>query len=218
MLATVCGICFWESRVTREYEKGKSLEDLVCTIESVLSDNKNTVIESPKYILDKLTGKPREHDVVLTIKESHHEILVAIECKDRARPIGVPDVEGFYQKCVDTNIDQGVLVSTSGFYETAKKKASLLGIKCLMLSEIEDTNWLANDAIATFRTRTVTDISLSFDYSDNRPSEESLRESELFEHVLVYSPSRKELTEQDFKKIVEELDDEYFPLLSTERL
>ena len=60
---------------------GKSLEKLVFVLEKALSANDNVRIESPKKFRDKVTGQLREYDVVLTIKEKHHEVTVAIELR-----------------------------------------------------------------------------------------------------------------------------------------
>ena len=117
--------------------QGKSLEKLVANLERALADEKITAIDSPKFLIDRITSERREHDVVLTIQQAHHEVLVAIECRDRARPVGVPQVEAFNAKCLDTGVNQGIIVSSSGFYGTALKKAEHLGIRCLDIEEAE---------------------------------------------------------------------------------
>lgn len=122
--------------------KGKLLEQLVCSLEKALAQNKNVLVESPKRVPDKITGKKREHDVVLTIKQGHHQMMVAIECRDRSRPITVNQVEGFSKKCEHTGVNQGVIVSSSGFYNTAKEKADFLGIRCLDIEEVESFDWM----------------------------------------------------------------------------
>lgn len=75
--------------------KGNNLERLITAIKRTLSDVK---IESPKRLHDRTTGKLREHDVVLTVTQGHHSLLLAIECRDHARPITVNQIEAFYQK------------------------------------------------------------------------------------------------------------------------
>lgn len=52
---------------------GRALEKLVATIERVLTAKSGAVIiEAPKRIPDKVTGQPREHDIILTLREGHH--------------------------------------------------------------------------------------------------------------------------------------------------
>ncbi len=122
--------------------QGKALESLVSSLEKALAVNPNVAVNSPMRLKDRTTGKLREHDVVLELKEGHHSLLIAIECRDRSRPIGVPQVEAFGAKCQDTGISQGIIVSTMGFYNTARTKAEHLGIRCLDIEEVDNFDWL----------------------------------------------------------------------------
>jgi hypothetical protein len=116
---------------------------LVATLERVLSVNAgNVTIESPKKLPDRVTGQPREHDVVLTIRESHHTIVVAIECKDWSQPVGTEVVEAFITKCADTGVDKGIIVSPAGFTEPARQKAEYNGLRCLELERVESFDWI----------------------------------------------------------------------------
>lgn len=132
-------------------KSGRSLEKLVEQLEKILADQGNIFIESPKKLLDKENGEYREHDVVLTIKEHHHQVMIAIECRDRSRPITVNQVEGFWAKCQHTGINQGIIVSSNGFSKTARSKAAKLGIRCLALEEVSSFNWLLPKGITSFQ-------------------------------------------------------------------
>lgn len=101
---------------------------------------------------DKSTGRLREHDVVLTITSGHHTVLVAVECRDRSRPVGVTQLEGFAKKCQETGIGQGVVVSPRGFTKTAPAKARALGIRCLSLDQVNVLPWLLCEHIELYRT------------------------------------------------------------------
>jgi predicted helicase len=127
---------------------GKSLEQLVEVIEKAIAANQPLTIESPCRMRDKVTGRLREHDVVLHAKQGHHIIHVAIECRDRSRMVTVGQVEAFHQKCLHTGIDKGVIVSSKGFCATAVKKAEHLGIRCLTLAAAQNLTWLATDYVA----------------------------------------------------------------------
>lgn len=129
---------------------GKALETLIFELEKALSANENVKIESPKKFRDKVTGQLREHDVVITIKEKHHEIVVAIECRDRSRPVTVNQVEAFHTKLQHTGINQGILVSPKGFYSTARKKAEHLGIRCLDIEQVDKLPWVLAPGVQTF--------------------------------------------------------------------
>lgn len=120
---------------------GKALQVLVHAIESAVTGSPNVRVESPKRLRDKDTGRLREHDVVLTFTQAHHEFLLALECRDRTRPVGVPEVEAFYAKCLRTGIGRGVMVSSTGFRKTALEKAESYGIGCLELQDVTRYDW-----------------------------------------------------------------------------
>jgi len=124
---------------------GRSLEKLVAYLEKHFAGSDTVLVESPKRIIDKTTGKKREHDVVLTIKSGHHLIIVAVECRDRSRPVGVPQVEAFAKKCTETLVNKGVIVSPCGFTSTALIKSKALGIRCLSLDQVETLPWIIPD-------------------------------------------------------------------------
>jgi len=131
--------------------KGRSLERLVTVLETVLCGNEHTTIKSPLKLRDALTDQLREHDVALITKTGHHEIITAIECRDRSRPIGVDAVEQFAKKCEHTRVNHAVMVSAAGFRNTARKKAAALGIDCLDLDTAAQFNWIAAGSFQSYR-------------------------------------------------------------------
>jgi hypothetical protein len=140
---------------------GKSLEILVSSIERALGHNANVSVQSPAHLPDRITGEPREHDVLITITGSHHRSTIAIECRDRSRKITVNDLEGFWSKCQDTGADQGIVVSPKGFSKSAIAKAAHRSIRCLQLSEATSFNWLLASGI-TCLTRMVKHTNWTF--------------------------------------------------------
>jgi Restriction endonuclease len=90
----------------------------------------------------------REHDIVLTFLEGHHELSVALECRDRLRRVGVPDVEAFWAKCQRTGISLGIIVSAKGFTRTAISKANTQNIGCLSLDEVERFDWCQTPGVS----------------------------------------------------------------------
>src|SRR4051794_29899547 len=104
------------SKVDRvKHRPGIAFQDLVATLERVLSSQDGVDIATPCYLPDKDTGARREHDVVITRRHGHHLIRTALECKDTGRTVGVPQVEAFAKKCEKTGIHHPVIVSSSGF-------------------------------------------------------------------------------------------------------
>lgn len=160
-------------------KKGKSLERLITSIEKVLSYEKNVKVESPKRLTDRITGKLREHDVVLTVSQGHHLLTIAIECRDRSRPITVNQVEEFWMKCKDTGVDQGILVSSMGFYNTARKKADHYSIRCLDIEEVEQFDWLLAPGIHSITTK-------------------------IIHHHWFFSPEKDEIVEKENMEIIDQ--------------
>jgi hypothetical protein len=126
---------------------GTALEVLVHAIESLISGAPNVKVEARKRLPDKDTGRLREHDVVLTYTLAHHEFRLALECRDRSRPVGVPDVEAFHAKCLRTGVGRGVMVSSTGFRNTALTKADSYSIGCLKLEEVTAFDWGLTPAV-----------------------------------------------------------------------
>lgn len=118
------------------------MERLVASLEKALAHTGSARVESPKRLRDVTTGRLREHDVLITTQQGHHSVKIAIECRDRSRPITVNQVEGFWAKCQDTGVHQGIIVSSAGFCETARKKAEYRGVRCLGIEEVDSFNWL----------------------------------------------------------------------------
>lgn len=146
----------------RTSRPGRSLEKLVASIERVLGKMGNVQVDSPAFLSDRVTGEQREHDVLLTIRTSHHISLIALECRDRSRKVTVNEVEGFHAKCADTGVGQGVIVSPRGFTRNAIVKARHLGLRTLQLSDVERFNWLATAGIRDV-TRHIQHISWLFE-------------------------------------------------------
>lgn len=120
---------------------GANLERLVAAIERATHVASDVQVEPRKKLRDKDTGRPREHDVVLTFTLEHHSVLLAIECRDRSRKIGVPEVEAFNKKCERTGVHRGVMVSAIGFRKTALKKAAEMEIACRTLEQVDKFDW-----------------------------------------------------------------------------
>jgi hypothetical protein len=97
---------------------GQNLQLLVRAIEHAINAAPNITIESPKWLPNKDTGRLREHGVVLTFSFNHYSLMVALECRDRSRKVGVPDVEGFRNKCDRTGINRAIIISETGFTKT----------------------------------------------------------------------------------------------------
>jgi Restriction endonuclease len=129
---------------------GENLQRLVRALEQATNNHAHVKVESPKRLPDKDTGQLREHDVVLTFSLGHHTMLVALECRDRSRKVGVPAVEAFRHKCDRTGVHRGIIVSPLGFTKTALAKAEAWETGCLGLEEADRFNWCLAPGIEYF--------------------------------------------------------------------
>lgn len=134
-------------------QPGKNLERLVAALERVLAGSEATVEAPSRRLIDRDTGRRREHDVLITRDHGHYKTLTALECRDRNRPVGVPDVEAFADKCQATGVSLGIIVSASGFRESARQKAASRSITCMDLEEAESFDWLAIDSVSVHHRR-----------------------------------------------------------------
>lgn len=187
-------------------KKGKSLEKLVAHLEKILTKDKNATVESPKKIRDRVTKKLREHDVVITFVQGHHQLLIAIECRDRSRPITCEQIECFVTKCRDTEINQGIIVSSKGFYKTARQKALDYGIRCLDLEQVSSFNWLLALGINQIHRKTcnITWIANTEEELSEKPSNAVLADKEKNEISTDLLNKKAEENLRDF------LDKKYF--------
>lgn len=121
---------------------GHWFQDLVAALERHFADRPKVTVHSPLRLRDYHTKRMREHDVVLSQPDHHGTLLTAIECKDRSRKVGVPDIEAFSRKLEATGVHRGFIVSSSGFHDTARAKAAFYNIGCVDLSEVENLDWV----------------------------------------------------------------------------
>jgi hypothetical protein len=99
-----------------------------------------TVTES-KMLRDKETGAEREVDIVIESDIVGERITIGVECNAEARPASVEWVEQMRGKHQALPTDKVILVSRSGFYKNAIKKAELYGYSTISLGEAIAADW-----------------------------------------------------------------------------
>lgn len=169
--------------------RGRAFEILVHTIERADLASACARIESPAYLPDRDTGRRREHDIVIYQLVGSHEVLIALECRDQRRPVGVPAIEAFADKCMSTGISKAVMVSTSGFRQSALEKARSRSVQCLSLSEALHLEWCHCRSIEV-HTREISDVIVECQFDLPVP-----------EALISLCKDHVELTEQDLKEI-----------------
>lgn len=117
---------------------GELFEELVTWISKSLHAAEVTKNEKLK---DIHTGRKRQIDVVIRIKNGPTEILGIIEARDRSRPVGVDYIEEVYSKKTSVGADFSVIVSNKGFYKSAIEKAGKLGIRLFSLKDALAMDW-----------------------------------------------------------------------------
>lgn len=100
-------------------------------------------VSESKELPDKITGRPREVDVVVELVEDVDSITVGIEIKggETPRRASVDWVECMWGKHQTLPTDKLVLVAKGGFSQPAKEKASWLGVDTYTLEEALLLDW-----------------------------------------------------------------------------
>lgn len=123
--------------------EGRSLETLAHALETLTSADPRVTLASPGRLRDLASDQVREHDVLMTFVDGHHRVITGFECRDRTAAVGVPDVEAYAKKCQRTGVHQPVIVSATGFTDTALEAARLENVLLLALDEVDSLPWLA---------------------------------------------------------------------------
>jgi hypothetical protein len=135
-------------------QRTNPFQQLVHLIEYQLAPHGATVTESKEFI-DQVTGRKREVDIVIERESGIHRFVIGIECIDHKRPADAPWVERIASKHQDIGINKTIVVSRSGFYRPALRKATQRKIDAITLSEAEEADWVTYTSRLT-RLETIT--------------------------------------------------------------
>ena len=105
-------------------------------------DSSAEVTESA-MLTDRLTSKHVEVDIVVRQEVSGYPVVVSIECRAHKRPQGPGWIDEMVGKHQFLETSCLVLVSESGFTDSARTKAELLGVELLTFEEAIDSEWEA---------------------------------------------------------------------------
>lgn len=120
-------------------KRSTGFQQLVALIHASLHDG-GTLQESA-MMADKITGVEREVDVLISKEVSGYRVNIALEIVDRARKADSTWVESMCKKHEALATDKLVLVSRSGFYRPALKKAQFYGAETITLTQASQTDW-----------------------------------------------------------------------------
>jgi len=119
-------------------KKGKGFERIMGLIQETLKNSPNTHVLT-NYLIENVSGRKREIDILITTEVNGFDLKIAIECKDysNSRKVPVKEIEAFYSKCEQIrSINKKVVISSSGFQEGAVDSAQNFGIELMTTSEL----------------------------------------------------------------------------------
>jgi hypothetical protein len=117
-------------------------QKLVYAIERQLAPL-GAIVEESAMLPERVSGEPREVDILISLDEGHHKVRIGIECQDRSRPASKQWVEAIAKKHEELGINKTVLISSSGFYEAARRRAESLFIGIVDIEDIAKADWPA---------------------------------------------------------------------------
>lgn len=129
---------------------------MTAAIERSVATVDGTVVTPNAKVPERVTGKLRQVDVLVEIPVSGRQLRIAMEVRDFARPLSIPQVEGLIAKLTKLDVDKGAIVARSGFAESALAAVVAAGIDALTIKSVELPFWweatslhVAQDSIET---------------------------------------------------------------------
>lgn len=110
--------------------EGRQAELAVEALERVLQTGDEADVVSPGFLVDSVTGSPREFDVLVCRAGRFR----GVEVRDRSSVVEVGEIEALVTKAADVALDEAVCISTRGFGGPARIKAEYYGIACYVLT------------------------------------------------------------------------------------
>jgi hypothetical protein len=122
--------------------RSNDFQELIRFLETQLAPEGATVTES--VMLEPLDGgDPVEVDVLLKAPIGHHDLRVAIECRDHSRPASVEWINELAGRYAALPVDRVVAVSRKGFTRGARHRANGTKVHIFTLKEARETDWPA---------------------------------------------------------------------------
>jgi hypothetical protein len=121
-------------------KRSNQFQRLIVSIHHALAGDRAAVEES-RELRDRVTGRLREVDIVIESAVGDYPVFVCIECCDRSRPATVEWVEQQHGKHANLPTNKLILVSRSGFTQSALDKARLYNIETLAIADAAAAEW-----------------------------------------------------------------------------
>jgi hypothetical protein len=106
-------------------KRSNLFQDVVAVIHQHMA--RGAEVQESALLVNRVTGEPREIDVVIRAKTAGHDVVVAVEARASARRADVQWVESMLGKHAHLPTDKLVLVSQKGFSRQARDLAEKNG-------------------------------------------------------------------------------------------
>jgi hypothetical protein len=127
------------------------------------------IVEESAMLPERGTGDLREVDILISLDEGQHRVRIGIECQNKSRPATKQWVEAIAKKHEELGINKTVLISSSGFYAAARRKAEILFITVLDFTSVDDADWpteVLRDLKVYVRDRSSTLVKLGWGFTE----------------------------------------------------
>jgi len=119
--------------------RGKEFENAVYDFAKAISPESEILFDHKR--IDRDTGEYRQCDVWINGNMSGFwPVSILVSCKDHRRKIDIGHIGEFCNEVRSTGAHFGIIFSSSGFTESAKRKAQSNGLICCQLFRNESTN------------------------------------------------------------------------------
>jgi hypothetical protein len=105
--------------------RSNDFQKMVAILETILGDG--TAVTESKMLTDRFSGEPREVDICVEGHVAGRPVTISIECRQHKRRQGLSWIEEMHAKHERLPTDVLVLVSASGFTDSARAKAASYG-------------------------------------------------------------------------------------------
>jgi hypothetical protein len=120
--------------------RSNQFQRLVYEIERQLAPL-GAVVEESAMLPERISHELREVDILVSLDEGYHRVRIGIECQDKSRPASKQWVEAIAKKHEELGINKTVLVSSSGFYSTARRLAESFFMSVIDLANMSRADW-----------------------------------------------------------------------------
>ena len=101
-----------QARATSSRDKGRLVERIVAR----MHDRPGIKVEINVFLRPHhAKGSKREIDILITSEVAGYPVQIAIECKNKKKPVGIDYIDAFVGKLNYVGIRHGIYVSSTGY-------------------------------------------------------------------------------------------------------